>query len=128
MIKMERLATFDFDDTLTMPVYSDEEERWKTGLQPNEKTISIMKKLKSKGFKIHIVTSRRGSSENKNEISMFVKQHNLPVEDVSFTNLNFKADTLEKMGSVLHFDDDPWEIERIEKKNIKVVKIPHPAD
>ena len=50
----------------------------------------------------------------------------MPVKDIIFTNGKWKADTLDKIGSILHYDDDKEEITRIKAKGIKVVEIPHP--
>ena len=125
---MAQLVTFDFDDTLTMPYWSDEDGYWTSGSDPNKKTISAMKKFASKGYDVKIVTSRHGTGDHKRTIATFVKKHNLPVKDIIFTNGKWKADTLERLGSVLHYDDDTYEISRIKSKGIKTVHIPHPLD
>ncbi len=125
---MAKLVTFDFDDTLTMPRWDEEEELWMTGLEPNKKTISAMKKFASKGYEVKIVTSRHGTGNHKKDVATFVKKHNLPVKDIIFTNGKYKADTLERINSVLHYDDDTEEISRIKSKGIKVIHIKHPLD
>ena len=124
---MAKLVTFDFDDTLTMPYWSDEDGYWTSGTDPNRKTISAMKKLHSKGFEIAIVTSRHSTSEHKRTIGTFVKKHGLPVKRFVFTNGKWKVDMLDKLGSILHYDDDKEEIIRITAIGIKVVEIPHPS-
>ena len=123
---MAKLVTFDFDDTLTMPRWDEEEELWMTGLEPNKKTISALKKFASKGYEVKIVTSRHGTSDHKRAIATFVRKYGLPIKDIIFTNGKWKADTLDKIGSILHYDDDKEEITRIQAKGIKVVEIPHP--
>ena len=125
---MAKIVTFDFDDTLTLPHYDEEEELWTTGLEPNKKTISAMKKFASKGYEVKIVTSRHGTGNHKKDVATFVQKHNLPVKDIIFTNGKYKADTLERIGSVLHYDDDTEEISRIKSKGIKVIHIKHPLD
>ena len=125
---MAQLVTFDFDDTLTMPYWSDEDGYWTSGTDPNKKTISAMKKFASNGYDVKIVTSRHGTADHKRTIATFVKKHNLPVKDIIFTNGKWKADTLERLGSVLHYDDDTYEISRIKSKGIKTIHIPHPLD
>ena len=125
---MEKIVTFDFDDTLTLPHYDEEEELWTTGLEPNKKTISAMKKFASKGYEVKIVTSRHGTGNHKKDVATFTKKHNLPVKDIIFTNGKYKADTLERIGSALHYDDDTEEISRIKSKGIKVIHIKHPLD
>ena len=125
---MAKIVTFDFDDTLTMPRWDEEEGLWMTGLEPNKKTISAMKKFASKGYEVKIVTSRHGMGNHKIDVAMFTKKHNLPVKEIIFTNGKYKADTLERIGSVLHYDDDTEEISRIKSKGIKIIHIKHPLD
>ena len=124
---MRKLVTFDFDDTLTLPV-KDKGGYWVSGGSvPNEKTIATMKDIAARGHEVAIVTSRICSDGSKEKIAMFVMEHELPVErDVVFTNKEWKADFLEEMGSVLHFDDSKDELERIEAKGIQAVEVPHP--
>ena len=125
---MAKLVTFDFDDTLTMPKWDEEDEFWVGGTDPNHKTISAMKKFAASGYDVKIVTSRHGTGKHKKDVAMFVKKHNLPVKDIVFTNGKWKADTLERIGSLLHYDDDTWEIARIKKKKIKTIQVVHPMD
>lgn len=125
---MAKIVTFDFDDTLTLPHYDEEEELWTSGLEPNKKTISALKKFASKGYEVKIVTSRHGTGKHKKDVATFAKKHNLPIKDIIFTNGKYKADTLERIGSVLHYDDDTEEISRIKSKGIKTVYIKHPLD
>ena len=125
---MAKIVTFDFDDTLTLPHYDEEEELWTAGLEPNKKTISALKKFASKGYEVKIVTSRHGTGKHKKDVATFAKKHNLPIKDIIFTNGKYKADTLERIGSVLHYDDDTEEISRIKSKGIKTVYIKHPLD
>ncbi len=126
-MQMRKLVTFDFDDTLTLPI-KDNEGYWVSGGSvPNEKTIATMKEIAARGHEVAIVTSRICTESSKERIAMFVMEHELPVErDVVFTNKEWKADFLKEMGSVLHFDDSKEELERIEAKGIQVVEIPHP--
>ena len=48
---MAKIVTLDFDDTLTLPHYDEEEELWTSALEPNKKTISALKKFASKDTK-----------------------------------------------------------------------------
>ena len=124
---MGTLVTFDFDDTLTLPI-KDNEGYWVSGGSvPNEETIATMKDIAARGHEVAIVTSRICTDSSKERIAMFVMEHELPVErDIVFTNKEWKADFLKEMGSVLHFDDSKDELERIEAKGIQAVEIPHP--
>ena len=81
----------------------------------------------SRGHEVAIVTSRIRTDSSKQRIATFVMEHELPVErEVVFTNKEWKAGFLEKIGSVLHFDDSKEELERIEAKGIQAVEVPHP--
>ena len=124
----KKLVTFDFDDTLTLPYYDKEEELWTSGLEPNKKTISALKKFASKGYEVKIVTSRHGTGKHKKDVATFAKKHNLPVKDIIFTNGKDKVHTLLRIGSVLHYDDDPHELSLIKSKKIKTIHIKHPLD
>jgi FMN phosphatase YigB (HAD superfamily) len=125
---MAKIVTFDFDDTLTLPHYDEEEELWTTGLEPNKKTISALKKFASKGYEVKIVTSRHGTGNHKKDVATFAKKHSLPVKDIIFTNGKDKVYTLLRIGSVLHYDDDPYELSLIKNKGIKTIHIVHPLD
>ena len=70
---MAKIVTLDFDDTLTLPHYDEEEELWTSGLEPNKKTISALKKFASKGYEVKIVTSRHGTGKHKKDVATFAK-------------------------------------------------------
>jgi len=125
---MAKLVTFDFDDTLTMPRWDEDEELWMSGTEPNKKTISAMKKFASKGYEVKIVTSRHGTGKHKKDVATFAKKHSLPVKDIIFTNGKDKVHTLLRIKSVLHYDDDPHELSLIKSKGIKTIQIVHPLD
>jgi len=118
------LVTFDFDDTLTAPKFED--GFWFSSLEPNEKTLNLLRDL-AKDHTVHIVTSRNRIHEE--EVHNFVDEHELPVEQVHFTNGSLKAEKLQKLGSSLHFDDSVNELNLIEmEQGIKAVIVPHPWD
>ena len=121
------LITFDFDDTLTIP-FKDKEGFWISGgYDPNLDTIATMQELAEQGHEIAIVTSRPFTQGSKEKMTIFIMEHELPVDrDIVFTNGEWKADVLEEMGSVLHYDDSHDELSRIKAKGIAVVEVPHP--
>ena len=125
---MAKLVTFDFDDTLTMPRWDEDEELWMSGTEPNRKTISAMKKFASKGYEVKIVTSRHGTGNHKKDVATFAKKYNLPVKDIIFTNGKDKVHTLLRIGSALHYDDDLHELSLIKNKGIKTIHVVHPLD
>ena len=124
---MGTLITFDFDDTLTLPI-KDKEGYWISGGNvPNMETIAAMKEMGARGHEIAIVTSRICSTGSKERIATFIMEHELPVaRDPVFTNGEWKADILEEMDAALHYDDDKEELRRIKAKGISVVEVPHP--
>ena len=124
--QMNGLVTFDFDDTLTVPI-KDKEGFWCSGgYQPNHEVIRILLEKSAQGHLISIVTSRPFTPSSKGKIQSFALEHELPVEEIIFTDGEWKAETLVRMGSTLHYDDSPDELERIRAKGIEVIEIPHP--
>jgi len=123
--KSQSVVTFDFDDTLlnTRP-----DEDW--GLVedgPNIQMINHLHKLKSAGHTVYVISTRIKKHEDishyepdhpayRQDIQAFIDEHALPVDGIFFTNGNYKAATLMKLGSVLHFDDDEEEIKMIQFK------------
>ena len=123
---MATLVTFDFDDTLTVP-FKDKEGFWLSGgYQPNFDTIKILQDTSAQGHVVSIVTSRPYTEGSEKKIKAFVEKYELPVDELVFTNGGWKADVLEEMASILHYDDDLEELERIKAKGIAVIEIPHP--
>ena len=68
------------------------------------------------------------STLSKKDVATFAKKHNLPIKDIIFTNGKDKVHTLLRIGSVLHYDDDPHELSLIKSKKIKTIHIKHPLD
>lgn len=116
------IISFDFDDTLTMPVNRD--GLWGSSLLPNRDTIREMRRLSDEGHRIIIVTSRFKSTEPQE----FVDAHNLPVEDIFFTEGKFKALTLKGMEVDHHFDDGFMEIDQCVHHGVDCTLVLHPLD
>jgi len=128
------VVTFDFDDTLLKTRYDEDWGIVEDG--PKEDIISQLYTSKANGYIIYIVTSRfqepsdkhypAGHPAHRTDVQAFVSKHSLPVDGIFFTNGNFKADTLIKLGSIKHFDDDPEEINTIKLKapEIETVLVP----
>lgn len=119
------IISFDFDDTLTKPEFSDEEGMW-ISQGPNEKWISKMRELYDEGNTIIIVTSRY--DKDMEEVRHFVQEHNLPVSGIYNTNGADKAPLLEQLGVALHFDDDEREEELAKDRAYNVERVWHPLD
>ena len=69
---MGKLVTFDFDDTLTVPI-KDAEGYWLSGgYQPNSETIATAKEMDDRGHDIAIVTSRTRTPGSDQKIGAFI--------------------------------------------------------
>jgi len=101
------VITMDFDHNL----------KFETG-DPNLDTLKQFKELQN-DYDIYIVTTRKKTPESVKEVSDFVKEHSLRIKDVIFTNGQMKLNTILKLESIMHFDDDEDEIEEIEDYNKK---------
>jgi hypothetical protein len=117
-----RVVTFDFDDTL---IRYDSEWEYEGD---NEHTLGYLRRFLSAGYKVFIVTSRKKRfEENADRIAIaeFVKERGLDVGGILFTEGEEKVHTLQKLGSLLHFDDDEMEWIALQGKapEIKLVKI-----
>jgi hypothetical protein len=123
--------SFDFDDTLMWIIPCPEWGTREGGL--NETTVAAMRAHADAGDKIIIVTSRHEKWEHLDEpwrpstVAGFVAEHNLPVEEIHFTNGEFKAPLLVKLGVVKHFDDDEDELAQL-PDSIEGVLVPEHPD
>jgi len=120
------IATFDYDDTLTTPRFDVSEDMWVTTNEPNEQVVAELTRLASRGWKIHIVTSRKDTKENREEINGFIETHKLPILSLVFTSLQDKSLFIVSLKSIRHYDDDPYEIEYL-PDHVSGVLIKHPA-
>jgi len=98
---MKKTVTFDIDDTLY-------DTRTK---QPLPKTVALAQQHISNGDRVIIVTAR-----NKDDKTASWVKDNVGDVKTIFTNGAMKADTLNSLGSTLHYDDKPAEINQINKK------------
>lgn len=137
--KSKGTVTFDFDRTMVRPVGVDGSYMY-YGLEPNYPMIEKMKDYARRGYIVGIVTSRverfeqeDGSQINANgepavAVKDFIKEHNLPVSFVHFTNWARKTETLKAINSIKHYDDDEREIELCKENGIRCEHIVHPED
>jgi len=123
----QKIATFDFDETLAIWHHDDWEKVSQDSFYPNVKTILRMRDLKNEGYEIHIVTSRH--SVRSAPVFNFVrgagdailgrgtdKEERIKISDlVDEENIHFaagdKATILKDLNSNVHFDDDEEEFE-----------------
>lgn len=132
--KKERvLVSFDFDDTMTQPVWVAENECWE-GRGPRTEMLQKMRDHHAQGHTVIIVTARDEDSERerakRGEVTVagFIRQHNLPVSDVYFTSHAPKGPLLAQLGVSLHYDDSPDDLDSAKNSGIQVQQVLHPAD
>lgn len=94
--------TFDFDETLTQPIWNEAKQQFEESSEPNLEAIAILNKLQQQGNKIFIVTSRLADKE----VIEFVKKHKLEIARIFCTAGKLKATQLKKLESTMHYDDD----------------------
>jgi len=97
------VVTFDFDSTLTTPVYDADNELWEPDEdQPNTPNVARLRQEHARGAKIYIVTSR--SEGERGGVELFVSKNNLPIEGIICTGGD-KGAALVQLGSIRHYDD-----------------------
>tara|TARA_Y100000034_G_scaffold30259_1_gene36925 strand:+ start:179 stop:1420 length:1242 start_codon:yes stop_codon:yes gene_type:complete len=124
--KNGKVVTFDFDGTI-IKSYEDSNDGEETLYQyggKNPQIIARIKKFKQSGTTVLVVTSRTHALEvPESSIQTMLDKFNIKVDGVFYTNGETKARKLYELGSSLHYDDDPAEIEAI-----KAYKKLHPSD
>ena len=85
----------------------------------------VINQIKKETKPVHIVTSRKDTPENRKEIEDFVKENELNIKGIHFTNLDRKSKKLNDLNSIKHYDNDPREWKNIENNapEIEVVRI-----
>ena len=122
----QKVVTFDFDDTLSLSHWGEEEDDWVHD-GPHKMMIERIKKfIADPSVTVYIVTSRyenreEESQENPNQkaVGEFLNEQGIDVEGIFFTNGKSKIETLLKLGSILHHDDDPGDILDAREHNIE---------
>jgi hydroxymethylpyrimidine pyrophosphatase-like HAD family hydrolase len=115
MNNIEKIVSFDFDDTLI----SYQESSYFSEIPIlNEKVYSLMKQYKADGYKVIIVTTRYEHLWGSETLEILTKFNILgPIieskDDVHFTNHQWKVDTLKKLNVSIHYDDNPYEIQML---------------
>tara|TARA_Y100001938_G_scaffold150178_1_gene239966 strand:- start:892 stop:1404 length:513 start_codon:yes stop_codon:yes gene_type:complete len=110
------IATFDFDDTL-----------YATDTKTATPMVQAAKDLAAKGATIYVVSSRRNEPFNRGFIAKFVEENDIPlsgspmeIDGIHLTNFRSKLDTLTKLGSEMHFDDDQEVGDEIQASNSEI--------
>lgn len=114
------IATFDFDDTL-----------YASDTKTATPMVQAAKDLAAKGAKIYIVSSRRNDPFNRGFMAEFAEENGIPLsgspmetDGIHLTNFRSKIDTLTKLGSEMHFDDDLQVGKEIEEAGAEIKFMP----
>ena len=113
----KKVITFDFDDTLALSHWDEEEDDWAHDKPHKQMIDRIRGFLQDSSIVIYVVTSRFEKNEpnalenpNQKAVLEFLEEQGLDVEGVLFTNGQPKIETLLKLGSLMHHDDDAGDI------------------
>lgn len=129
------VVTFDFDDTLLWTrVIRDEDGEYvdHVPVGQNPQIFPILRRaLQTPGVEVYVVTSRRATGPSVKQVFDYLREWGILEQPqfmgVRFTNGNLKADTLVKLGSVRHYDDDPEELAALPPEIKSVQAFPHPS-
>lgn len=123
------IATFDFDETMTLPEYDIKTKQWVHSTRPNLYTINEMYRLKEEGWKIYVISERNKTYNSDALICRFIKNYDLDVDGRIYTGGMEKTSFILSCRSSLHYEDDPFEISALAECDlVTVIKIPHPSD
>lgn len=118
------MITFDFDETLTQPVWDRKYQLFEPSNTPNYNSFKKLKDFHDKGKEIRIVTTRWNSIE----IVDFVEKYNLPISSIHCTKGELKGNLLKNIGSELHFDDSEDEAINNQKLGISTIVVSYRFD
>lgn len=105
-----KTISFDFDVTLRFP----------TG-EPNTTILKILKEKMNRN-NIIILTTRKETKDNYNQITEFLKSENIDPVPIHFTNGDWKWKWIKSLKILEHWDDDTVELNAI-KENVPCVKL-----
>ena len=127
----QKVISFDFDNTLANTRRTEDGD-YATDEQgnlyvdgSNAQIIDLLWQYHQQGYKIWIVTARMATHTAKKQVEDFVKQHDLPVEKMYFTNYRKKGPLMAKLQHVVakHYDDSQYEIDSIKQHAPKIEAI-----
>ena len=118
------MITFDFDDTLTRPIWDKKQQLFEFSANPNYDSFALLKNFHDQGEEIRIVTTRWSHLE----IVDFVEKYKLPISAIHCTEGELKGEILNKIGSQLHFDDSPNEAFNNQKLGILTMIVSYRFD
>src|SRR6516225_3751108 len=110
------LVSFDFDDTLLL------------GTEANPLMVEALRRHAAAGDTVIIVTSRNRHHDRRSwikkyapdriSVRAFVEIYELPVAEIHFTNHRLKGPKLLELKVLLHYDNDPLEIQSCEDQGV----------
>ncbi len=118
------MITFDFDETLTRPIWDSKYQLFEPSETPNYDSFAKLRSFHEQGKEIRIVTTRW----SRLEIVDFVEKYNLPISSIHCTEGKLKGDILLKLGCLLHFDDSEDEAINNKKLGISTVIVSYRFD
>lgn len=117
------VITFDFDDTLRVTKadreYDPETGTWSLEgiIYTDDQNPVVFPKFEAalnRGDEVHIVTSRSWSKDTVEEMQAWLRSQGITrIPPIHFTGGALKHDTLARLGSRQHFDDDPEELSHL---------------
>lgn len=131
--KVPKVASFDFDDTISISVYSvpeNYEDIDITDKKVSQKIKGVIQELYQLRTQIYLVTSRRDTIKNREHVINFLKQNEIfhYFKDFIFVG-DDKSHALNAIKSELHFDDDEYEFKILLKdypnSAVKFIQIEH---
>lgn len=124
--KVNKVASYVFDEVLTMPVYNTVNKHWKWSLYPNESLLIEIFKKASEGWKSVLISERPQITQGANNpIDAFISEYSLPISDVYYTDAKSKVSTVVGSGSVIHFDNDLDFLKSL-PDSVTGMYVPHP--
>jgi hypothetical protein len=133
MAKRLRVVTVDYDDTLLFHQW-DPKRMVICDWRVNAGLVRKLRQMIAEGTKVYLVTARDPGLEDDTPIETppyrFVQEQRLNISGLYYTCGEYKVDTLVKLGSELHFDDNEEELLMIQAKApwIERVRISRPDD
>lgn len=111
--------SFDYDDTLTMPVLEKDAIRY----VPRPEYVELAKKYAAEGNEVIIVTARSNADIHQKEIKKFIKENELIIAGVYYTNHFPKGPKLKSLNVDIHYDDRQDHIDSAKYHGVKGVYV-----
>ena len=115
--KNGRVVTFDFDNTIVKS-FENKNDGMEIQYQfggVNPQIIARIKKFKSQGVTVLVITSRNVALERtESSVKTLLDNLDVKVDGIFYTNGQPKAQKLYELGSSLHYDDNPQETKDIQ--------------